>query len=165
LAYINRDGIVVARPPFPESNGGPAGMYSEGHVLQRAAIGTAVGAIIGAIAGGGLESGNKPYRPVGVDLEISSTPSGATVYVVPLNEWERLRDCESKERDANLLTNDDMGALSKYLVSDKPGVTPVTSTKTEKTYIVVFSLRGKKVARRTSPTATKKPNTVAASFN
>jgi hypothetical protein len=64
-----------------------------------------------------------------------------------------------------LLSSDDISAITEFLVSDKPGVTPVTCSTKEKTYIVVFSLNGKKIARRAKVTATKKPNTVAASFN
>ena len=76
-----------------------------------------------------------PPRDYRVDFFLGSQPAGATVYLVPLWDWQRA------ENGARLLR--DKIALQTYEVSD--GVTPLTSLKLKsQVYMGVFDLGGQR---------------------
>jgi hypothetical protein len=69
---------------------------------------------------------------VWVGLSLESTPAGATVYAIPLFEWEN---------DTNLPNEPEK--LWVYQVTDRPGVTPLITKVPRETYVFIFKLNGK----------------------
>ena len=115
---LNREGRIVARDePRAVLNPDPFGKCVE---PQRQ---------------GPLPPAAAAPRDYRVHFSLSSDPAGASVYLVPLWDWQR------SESGARLLR--DKTALDTYLVSD--GVTPLTSLKLKsQVYMGVFDLGGKR---------------------
>jgi len=110
---VNRKGAIVDRPSEKERpNLGPSGTCQFP-----------------------LPSPAPPPDSYWIPFAVRSSPPGASLYLVPLWDWQTHQD------GARLLA--DLGALSTYLVTQ--GVTPLAPIKLKaQVYMAVFELAGKR---------------------
>lgn len=127
-AFINHKGELVTPPHFLVVDDFQRGTaYVVAAVTMRAYYINNKGVVVASASDIPAFASMGVNEDVLVSLYLESTPAGATVFMIPLFEWEN---------DQNLPNED--SKLSMYKVAD--GVTPVVIKVPRETYEIVFKL-------------------------